>query len=491
VPIATGPAYQRLEKRSYIEHPNKHFITREPRSIGIVGAGSAGLAAAKTLSQQGFAVDILEKGSKFGGVWADNYQDAALQGPYPHFNIPDFPFPNGSPIIPKRHQVWSYLESYAQAFDLNKLIQLNSEVTAVAQGEDGSWTVALKNGGKKHYDFLVLSTGQFHRPFIPAVPGLTSFAGKALHAFEVRNAAELFAGKKVIIVGGGKSACDMITLAAKHQGSVTAIMRHQEWAFPLELNLLGRPVIDWANCKLGQWLNPMPYEPNTWTNWALKQIGSIYWRMIADTLLADSPDSMKPKTDLRREKNKGTDIRDPELVNRVRKGEVAVVTGTIEQLTPQGALVNGSLIPADVIVFATGFKSTTFGLAGQEEAFWLYRGVLDPHIRNLAFIGYGNFNFNQLKFSLQTAWLCDMLRGGISLPSTEAMKAETQDYQAAMREAYGPEAHRYAYAWSEFRYYDKLLSDMKVQSRRKSTIYEDLMAAPDPLDYKLVITHRV
>jgi hypothetical protein len=117
--------------------------------------------------------------------------------------------------------------------------------------------------------------------------------------------------------------------------------------------------------------------------------------------------------------------------------------------------------------------------------------VLDPHIRNLAFIGYGNFNFNQLKFSLQTAWLCDMLRGGISLPSTEAMKAETQDYQAAMREAYGPEAHRYAYAWSEFRYYDKLLSDMKVQSRRKSTIYEDLMAAPDPLDYKLVITHRV
>lgn len=142
-------------------------------------------------------------------------------------------------------------------------------------------------------------------------------------------------------------------------------------------------------------------------------------------------------------------------------------------------------------MFATGFQVTTLELAEKDELFWLYRGVLDPHIRNFAVIGYGNLVYSQLKFSLQAAWLCGILRCTVALPSTETMMTEVKGYETALRRAYGSKVWYYAYTWSEFRYYDRLLADMHLQTCRRSTVYEDLLGQPDPQDYKLVLTHRV
>jgi hypothetical protein len=116
---------------------------------------------------------------------------------------------------------------------------------------------------------------------------------------------------------------------------------------------------------------------------------------------------------------------------------------------------------------------------------------LDPKIRNFAVIGYGNLTYTQLKSSLQATWLCDVLRGAVKLPPLEAMKTEVEQYEAAIRAAYGEKACKLAYVWNENRYYDALLKDMHLQTRRKRTLYEDLLSGTDPLDYKLVLTHRV
>ena len=491
MPTASGPAYQLLEKLPYAKHPNKHFLAREPLTIGIVGGGSAGLVTAKVLSQQGFQVEVLEKGPRVGGVWAENYQDAALQGPFPHFNIPDFPFPADTPLFPKLPQVRDYLDSYVEAFTLKPLITPNSEVTDAKQGEDGSWTLTLKNGSKKHYDFLVLSTGHFHLPYIPNIPYLNSFEGKYLHSLYVRDAKELFAGKKVVVVGGGKSAQDMMTLASENGGQVTTIMRERGWTTPVIKTIYGRGMMAWMTCKLSEVLNPAPYEPKTWANWALYHIGSLYWGIICRETAADLPEDLKPTIDYRDQRNRFVIARDMTLFSRIAKHEVTVITGNIEKATPQGFIVSNTLIPADVVVFATGFQPTSLGLAEKEDIFWLYRGILDPRIRNFALIGYGTVVYSQLKFSLQAAWLCDVLRGAVALPSADKMQAEVKSYEANVREARGKDASKYAYAWSEFRYYDKLLEDMRVQTRRKKCIYEDYVGLPDPLDYKLVLKHRV
>ena len=80
----------------FLDTPNKHFLTKFPKTIGIIGAGSAGLAMARRLKLEGYAFDIIDAKSSYGGVWHENYDGAKLQFPYIHYNIPDFPLPNDS-----------------------------------------------------------------------------------------------------------------------------------------------------------------------------------------------------------------------------------------------------------------------------------------------------------------------------------------------------------------------------------------------------------
>ena len=89
----TGEPYQELSKAAYANHPNKHFLSKVPETIGIIGGGVAGLCTAKELLTQGYAVEVLEKNSGLGGVWFENYADARLQGHYTSYLFPDFGFP--------------------------------------------------------------------------------------------------------------------------------------------------------------------------------------------------------------------------------------------------------------------------------------------------------------------------------------------------------------------------------------------------------------
>jgi hypothetical protein len=215
----------------------------------------------------------------------------------------------------------------------------------------------------------------------------------------------------------------------------------------------------------------------------------VYWGLFARRLANDLPEALRPPTDLRN--GRATIASDKWLNSKIAQGEVAIVKGWAEQVTSEGVIVNGVLIPADIIVLATGFQPTTFGLAEENEIFWLYRGVLDPWICNFAVVGYGKVVYTQLNISLQAAWLCDLLRGTVTLPAISTMQEEVQAHRAALQAAYGENAHQFAYIWNEIRYYDQLLSDMHIQTHRKGTLFADLVEQPNPLDYKLVLTHRV
>ena len=489
MPVETGPAYQPLEHKPYSQHPNVHFLTKAPHSIGIIGAGLAGLETAKALSQQGFHVEVLEKEQRVGGVWADNYDGAGLQGTFPHFHIPDFPWPAGTSLFPKLPEVRAYLESYVAAFHLQPLLSFNSEVTSVSQEKDDTWTVSLSNGHKNHYDFLILCTGPFYNPSIPAIPGLSTFQGTSLHSSQVRDSKLLFSGKRVVVVGGGKSACDILSLASESSVSVTGVMKELAWSGNRVKPCYGRNVMAWMTCRLAGILNPPPSDRDSWPNWALKQVGRLYYGLIEHALVRDIPEIIRPKSSLMAARV--IIGRDEVLFARISKGEVGIVKGTISHITPQGLVVSDSLIPADILVFATGFKPVSFGLTGENDAFWLYRGVINPNIRNFAVIGYGNGTYTHVRCSLQAAWLCDVLRGAVILPDTSSMIAEIEQIKSVLQGKYGKNACNFAYVINEMRYYDALLRDMQIQTRRKATLWEDMVGLPDPQDYKLVLTHRV
>ena len=488
-PSPEGPAYQKLPQTPYDRHANQHFLTKIPRTIGIIGGGSAGLVTAKVLSEQGFQVEVLEKNSRTGGVWAENYEGAGLQGPFPHFNMPDHVFPPGTPMFPKLDIVREFLDSYIERFNLAPLVSLNSEVEEVTQTPDGGWTVGLKGGGVKKYDFLVLSTGQFYRPHIPAIPGLASFTGKSIHSFDLRNAKVLCGGKRVVVIGGGKSGFDAMNVSSESGGTVTGVVRKRIWAAQLDRTLFGYPLFVLVTNRLSGLLNPAPEQPHTWLSTVLKPVADLYYGTLCKEMRAGLPDSLMPETDLRTQRNNIIIARDQEVVSKVVSGQIQIVNGEVDRVVPEGIVVAGKTIPADLLVFATGFEKNTLSLT--ERDMWLYRGVLLPAVRNFAAIGYGSFVFNQLKHNLQAVWLAEVFRGTVRLPSIEDMKGEVAARKGVVEKVYSEYPASAPYAWSELTYYDSLLRDMGLQTRRKTSVFSDLLDMPDPTDYKSVVTHRL
>ena len=133
-----GKPYSLLPKATKADNPNKHFIPLCPSKIGIIGGGISGLIVGKTLSQQGYSIEILDKNSDVGGVWHSNYDGSGLQFPYPHFHLPDFTFPENTDLLPRQPEVGSFIKEYAKKFDLLPYVTPNTIIKSITQNKDFS-----------------------------------------------------------------------------------------------------------------------------------------------------------------------------------------------------------------------------------------------------------------------------------------------------------------------------------------------------------------
>ena len=89
-------------------------MSRSSKSVAVLGAGVAGLAAAKTLTQYGFDVTVYEARSEPGGVWANNYRSLCVLEPKWVYGYPDWPWPADTPLYPPAEHVRRYLADYAE-----------------------------------------------------------------------------------------------------------------------------------------------------------------------------------------------------------------------------------------------------------------------------------------------------------------------------------------------------------------------------------------
>src|SRR5207253_9057219 len=115
------------------------------KRFAVIGAGAAGLCAAKHLLAHGMRVTIFEVGSKIGGLWVYN-NDSGLSPAYRSLHINsearvssynDFPFPEDGPLYPDHSEMQRYFRAYADRFGLTQLIRFNSPVVAIEPEADG------------------------------------------------------------------------------------------------------------------------------------------------------------------------------------------------------------------------------------------------------------------------------------------------------------------------------------------------------------------
>lgn len=214
-----------------------------PKHVCVIGAGVSGLAAAKAFSIRGHRVTIIERSGDLGGVWepARSYPEVQTQSPKELYRYTDRAMPDAYPEWPTGPQVHAYLVDYARSFGLDRMLRLNTAVAGMARRADGKpgWTLALsgKNGmtTNEDFDFVAVCTGQFNEPrelHCPGEDGFLAQGGQILHSSKYNDAA-LAKGRRVVVLGGSKSATD-IAVNAVNAGAreVTIVMREPVWRIP-------------------------------------------------------------------------------------------------------------------------------------------------------------------------------------------------------------------------------------------------------------------
>ena len=167
----------------------------------VIGGGQSGLAAGYYLQKWGATFLILEASPRAMGSWEHHYDSLRLFSPAKYSSLPGLPFDGDPDRYPNKTEVAAYLEAYQNHFKLPVLT--NSPVTAVSKHRDGFSVVA--NGTVYRTKAVISATGGFRNPHLPQITDAHIFTGDVLHSFAYKNA-ELFHGKRVVVVGAGNSA---------------------------------------------------------------------------------------------------------------------------------------------------------------------------------------------------------------------------------------------------------------------------------------------
>ncbi|MFC4951111.1 NAD(P)-binding domain-containing protein [Pseudonocardia sp. GCM10023141] len=192
--------------------------------VVVVGAGQAGLSAAYGLRRAG-----LEPGAGFvvldgedgpGGAWRHRWPTLRVDDAHRISDLPGLPFAPADPTRPAAEVVPEYFTAYEELFDLQvrRPVHVRSVTDAepelVIETDAGDWTTRA----------LINATGTWTRPFRPVYPGAETFRGRQLHTVEYRGPAA-FAGRRVVVVGGGTSAVQLLLEIAPVAAATTWVTR--------------------------------------------------------------------------------------------------------------------------------------------------------------------------------------------------------------------------------------------------------------------------
>jgi putative flavoprotein involved in K+ transport len=178
-------------------------MTVDDADVVIVGAGQAGLASAYAARRAGLEPVVLEARGEPTGSWPRYYGSLALFSPARYSSLPGRPLPGDPERYPTGAELGAYLRDYADWLGAD--IRTGQRVTRVAMLDDQSFEIETEAGLLLHAPYLIAASGSFGRPHRPRLRGEDAYRGTLLHASEYLRPAG-FAGRRVVVVGGGNSA---------------------------------------------------------------------------------------------------------------------------------------------------------------------------------------------------------------------------------------------------------------------------------------------
>jgi cation diffusion facilitator CzcD-associated flavoprotein CzcO len=212
----------------------------------VIGAGPSGITAAKNLMDKGIDVVVFEKSNEVGGNWifsekishSSVFETTHIISSKKLSQYEDYPMPEHYPDYPSHSQLAEYFQGYARHFGVYGAIKFNSEVKK-AYPEQNKWKLEVEVGNEEmqfEFDYLLVSNGHHWNPRMPEYPG--KFSGEFIHSHEFKKA-ENYRNKRVLVIGGGNSACDVAVETSRVSAFTHLSWRRGYWIVPKFL--LGKP----------------------------------------------------------------------------------------------------------------------------------------------------------------------------------------------------------------------------------------------------------
>jgi putative flavoprotein involved in K+ transport len=213
--------------------------TAEQHEVVVVGAGQAGLAMGHFLSRQKRRYMIVERAGSIASAWQERWDSLTLFTSRRYDSLPGLDFPGDPAGYPNKDEVTTYLEEYARRFELP--VSLNTDVVRLGTGQSDGYVIET-NRGTISAEQVVVATGPFQQPFLPAVATQLAPEIYQAHSVQYRRPSEVPEGT-ILVVGGGNTGFQIAEeLSSTHDCVVLAVGSRQ---MPLPQRVLGRDLFWW------------------------------------------------------------------------------------------------------------------------------------------------------------------------------------------------------------------------------------------------------
>jgi putative flavoprotein involved in K+ transport len=358
-----------LEKR---EHEASELGFTEQPYVLIIGGGQGGIVLGARLRQLGVPTIILDKHGRPGDQWRHRYKSLCLHDPVWYDHLPYLKFPANWPVFAPKDKIADWLESYTTIMELN--YWGNAEAKSAAFSEaTGEWTVNIERDGQPMVlrpRQLVLATGVSGKPNLPSFPGMDRFRGDQHHS-SVHPGPDAYRGKRCVVIGSNNSAFDICGALWENGADVTMVQRSSSHIVKSDSLM---------EIGVGALYSEQAVAAGMTTEKADMVFASLPYRIMHEFQI--------PLYDQMRERDKdfydrlesagfdhdwGDDgsglfmkyLRrgsgyyiDTGAGDLVANGDVKLAKGQVDHLTEDAVVLDdGTELPADLVVYATGYGS--------------------------------------------------------------------------------------------------------------------------------------
>ncbi len=354
------------------EHEASELGFTEQPYVLIIGGGQAGIGLGARLRQLGVPTIIIDKHSRPGDQWRRRYKSLCLHDPVWYDHMPYLKFPDNWPVFAPKDKIADWLESYTKIMELN--YWGNTEAKHASYDETASeWTVTVERDGQPMVlrpAQLVLALGVSGQPSLPSFPGMDVFRGDQHHS-SAHPGPDAYRGRKCVVIGSNNSAFDICAALWENGADVTMVQRSSSHIVKSDSLM---------EIGVGALYSEQAVASGMTTEKADMVFASIPYR-IMHVFQIPLYDQMRERDKdfydrleaagfdhdwgddgsglfmkyLRRGSGYYIDVGAGDLV---ANGDVKLVNGQVDHLTEHAVVLeDGTGLPADLVVYATGYGS--------------------------------------------------------------------------------------------------------------------------------------